>query len=215
MLAREPLDARLSHYDLEVGVLRSIRNRAAASVILTIMILPHSSRSVCAQTPTPSSEPQSDARPMSLLRAAEAAVDSVTTASLFQQSAARTSADAAWAPVRSLTPGAKVEVQLLDGRRVRGTVTGVTSDALAVRTSSGAVSITRAEIGKIRVPDTKRRVLYGVIGIGAGAAVGWLVCPQCVNGNEGEPEPRYVALGAAAGAAAFLISPSRTVYQAP
>jgi hypothetical protein len=152
---------------------------------------------------------------VSLRRAAEAAVERLNTAAVFQGKGpvAQTSADAPWARVSALASGASVEVQMADGRRVRGRVTSVSDDTLAVQTSRGPLPITRAEIRKIRVPDPGRRVLYGALGIVGGLVGGALVCPQCAN--EGGSSAPYPLLGAAAGAAAFLISPYRTIYETP
>jgi hypothetical protein len=123
--------------------------------------------------------------------------------------------DPGWDVVRGLAPGTRAEVFLRNAPAVRGEIVGATADAVTMRSSSGQRSLARAEISRITTPSRSRRMLFGMLGVASGAVAGWLACPQC--GNEGSPEitATYVGVGMAAGAAAFLLSPSRTVYETP
>jgi hypothetical protein len=102
---------------------------------------------------------------------------------------------------------------MVDGTRIRGDVRASSPESLTIRTGGQERLVDRAAIRKVSVPDNKRRILWGMIGVAAGAAAGLLACPQC--GNEGSPEitTMYGSIGAAAGATAFLIPAFRTIYE--
>jgi hypothetical protein len=96
----------------------------------------------------------------------------------------------------------------------RGHLVATSTDGVTVRTSRGEQSAVRSAIRKVTVPDPGRRILFGMLGFAGGAAAGFLVCPSCSNeGSSGAATS--VGLGAAAGTAAFLHGPSRTIYEAP
>ncbi|MBY0502857.1 MAG: hypothetical protein K2X03_03040 [Bryobacteraceae bacterium] len=125
---------------------------------------------------------------------------------------------AGWESVQRVAPGHKVEVS---GKTetVRGTFVSASDTALVVRTKAGEQSIDRAGIRLVRIADPSKRVRNGLIttaiGLGAGLAIGYAVCPYCAN--EGSPG-KYTGPGAAAGAgigaaAGFLPMPFTTIYR--
>ena len=168
--------------------------------------------------------------PVGLLEAAAPSIERLANAMPLGTLATQAPPASAWAAVRSLPVGAKVRVDVrvdivqaaepgsqssaarIDTEQIRGSVTAVTSETLSVLTSTGVRALARNEIERIRVPDTTRRILYGVIGVAGGALAGYFVCPQCAN--EGSVNRAPLAL-AAAGSSLFLLSPSRTIYRHP
>ena len=149
-----------------------------------------------------------------LHRSVQAAIERAGPDALSLAPASQSSADDAWARVIRLAPGTRVAVHLRDAAATRGQLVATTADGVTLRTSRGEQSTARSAIRKITVPDPGRRILFGMLGFAGGAAAGFLVCPSCSNeGASGAATS--VGLGAAAGAAAFLLAPSRTIYEAP
>ena len=128
--------------------------------------------------------------------------------------ASQPSADG-WASVLRLAPGARVTLHLRDATEARGNLVATSADGVTLRTSRGEQLAARSAIRKITVPAPARRILFGMLGVAGGAVAGFFVCPHCTNEGSAEMTQRNVGLGAAAGAAAFLIAPSRTIYEAP
>ena len=150
-----------------------------------------------------------------LHRSVQIAIERAGPDALALAAASQSSADDAWARVIRLAPGTRVAVHLRDASATRGQLVATTADGVTLRTSHGEQSTARSAIRKITVPDPGRRMLFGILGIAGGAVAGFLVCPQCANEGSSGTTTTNVGLGAAAGAAAFLIAPSRTVYEAP
>ena len=123
-----------------------------------------------------------------------------------------------WEAVTRVMPDQKIEVTARDGTRTQGSFVSGSADAIIVRGKAGERSFTRAEVQTVRVYDGSRRLRQGLlwtaIGAGAGAGVGFAVCPYCSNEGHGD---KYVgpgvAIGAGLGALGFLSSPYRTVYR--
>lgn len=107
-----------------------------------------------------------------------------------------------------------------DGTATRAVFLSATADSLVVREKTGERSIARTDIRRVGVHDPSRRIRGGLvgtaIGVGAGAGIGFAVCPYCPNEGHGNKFiGPGVAIGAALGALSFLSAPYRTVYKAP
>jgi hypothetical protein len=125
---------------------------------------------------------------------------------------------AEWGAVQRLAADRKIEVTERNGKQTRAVFVSATGEAMVVREKTGERSITRSEIRKVRVSEPSRRIRNGLIwtaiGAGAGAAIGFAVCPYCSNEGHGDKfVGPGVAIGAGLGALGFLPVPYRTVYQ--
>ena len=125
---------------------------------------------------------------------------------------------AGWEAVQRIPSNQKIEVVLQDHKGARMTFVSASADALVVRDSSGERSVLRSDIRAVLVYDASRRVRNGLIwtavGIGAGAAIGWAVCPYCANEGSGDKfVGPGIGIGAGIGALGFLSAPYRTVYK--
>ena len=123
--------------------------------------------------------------------------------------------ESAWHAVLSLPAATELVVDLYAGSTARGPLLAVTSDSINIKISKGERSIRRGEIRRVRVPGKSRRLLYGVIGAGAGAVGGYFVCPSCANEGAADRQWRNIAVGAAAGSLLSLIPSLRLVYEGP
>jgi hypothetical protein len=137
---------------------------------------------------------------------------------LFLYLAASLAFSAGWEAIERIPPDRKIEVTTRDGTRSHAVFVSTTTEVLVVREKSGERSITRAGITRVRVVEPARRVRNGLIwtaiGVGAGASLGWAICPYCPNEGAGY---KFVgpgmAVGAGLGALGFLPVPYVTVYK--
>lgn len=126
-----------------------------------------------------------------------------------------------WDAVRSMAPDTKVQVTTADKSGVSGKLVRATADSIVVATKKGEVSTAVANVRVVKVADASKRARNGIIGtaigLGAGLAIGFAVCPGCSGeGVAWKYTGPGAAMGAAAGAAAgFLPLPYRTIYRAP
>lgn len=120
-----------------------------------------------------------------------------------------------WVAVRGLAAEAKVEVHAKGYPQARGRVVSVTEDRLTIRTGKGEQAYDRAAIQRVKVPSIGKRAVWGAIGVAGGLAAGGLACASCANEGNSERRTQFMALGAAAGALAFLILGYKTIYKAP
>ena len=118
-----------------------------------------------------------------------------------------------WERVQALTPGTRVRVAEVSGSRVGGSVVNVSPDSITVSVNGQAHELATARVRKIETPSSLRRVLR-VIGIPAGVIAGFMACPSCPGEGGEDLMRRNVMIGAAGGAATWLICPYRTVYEA-
>ena len=132
--------------------------------------------------------------------------------------AVNTAFSAGWEAVQRIPPDTKIAVRTDQRDDLRGTFVSANETVVVVHSKSGEQSIPRADIKRVRVADPSRRIRNGVlataIGAGVGLAIGFAICPHCPN--EGAPAMYMgplAAIGAAAGAGAFLPLPYRTVYK--
>ena len=126
---------------------------------------------------------------------------------------------AGWEDVQKITPGHKIEVDVSSSDNTRGLFVSATDSGLVMRSKSGERSIARADIRRVRIADSSRRLRNGLlgtaIGAGAGFGIGFAVCPHCANeGAGGKYAGPLTGIGAGAGALlGFLPSPYKTVYK--
>jgi len=121
---------------------------------------------------------------------------------------------AEWGDVMHLAAGERVEVRTKDGAKLQSEFVSATADSIVVR----AKTVQRPDIKEIKVYDSGRRIrrgiLWTIIGAGAGAGLGFAVCPYCANEGHGA---KYVgpavAAGAGIGALGFLTSPWKRIYK--
>lgn len=124
-------------------------------------------------------------------------------------------AQSEWTIVTALPAGVKVEIHRKDVSALRGKLVRATESDVVVQAKKGEHSIARAEVTRVKVPSTTLRLLYGAIGVGVGVTVGALICHSCLNEGDGVLLGQMMALGAGAGALAFLIPGYKTIYKAP
>jgi hypothetical protein len=87
----------------------------------------------------------------------------------------QTASDQAWEPVKQLSTGEKLIVELKDGRKIQGRILSVSDQELSVSLKQQITTVKREETRKIwRVspPDPDDQKLYAGIGTGAGLMVG-------------------------------------------
>lgn len=118
-----------------------------------------------------------------------------------------------WSIVRTLPPKTKVEIHLSDSRP-RGTIISVTDEQLTLATKKGEQSYARTDVKRVKIPSRSKRLLWGSIGVAAGATTGALICGHCPNEGDTTLMLQLMAIGAAAGALAFLIPGYTTIYKA-
>jgi hypothetical protein len=87
----------------------------------------------------------------------------------------QTASDQAWEPVKQLSTGEKLIVELKDGRKIQGRILNISDQELSISLKQQITTVKREEIRKVwRVlpPDPDDQRLYGGIGAGAGLMVG-------------------------------------------
>lgn len=124
-----------------------------------------------------------------------------------------------WSAVQSLAPGTKIQVRT-EATKDKGTLFSVTDDAVVLRDKRGEHSFRQTEVREVKARSLSRQIRRGVIGtaigIGAGVALSFAVCPSCKN----EGNHSFVRYGAQGGGffAAFLSFPFpayKTIYKTP
>ena len=124
--------------------------------------------------------------------------------------------DQQWDAVRALASQSKMEVQLHDGSRFIARMVVADADGIMVtQNGKDTARVERATISRIRVSNTRRRVVVGAVTLAAGSIGGFLVCPYCANEGSGGGMAVLIGIGAGLGAIGFLIPHDRTVYSGP
>ena len=129
-----------------------------------------------------------------------------------------------WSVVQDIAPGTRIEVHL-KGAKHRGVLSAVTDKSLSVNTGTAEVSLSQAEIRKVKVRKRnfrRRTIIGGLIGLAAGIAG---AAPFGELGrNEGTFEPATASgagaaigfgVGAGVGALTALAPGYYTVYESP
>jgi hypothetical protein len=124
-------------------------------------------------------------------------------------------AQSEWSVVTALPAGVKVEIHRENVSPLRGKLVRATESEVVVQAKKSDQSIPRADVKRVKVPSTTLRLLYGAIGVGVGITVGALICHSCLGEGDGVLLGQMMALGAGAGALAFLIPGYKTIYKAP
>ena len=117
-----------------------------------------------------------------------------------------------WSVVRALPPETKVEIHLSDSRP-RGKIVSVTDEQVTLATKKGEQTYARTDVKRVKIPSRTKRLLWGSIGVAAGATTGALICAHCSNEGDTTLMLQLMAIGAAAGALAFLIPGYKTIYK--
>jgi len=123
------------------------------------------------------------------------------------------SSDAEWNKLRTLARGDTVQVEAMNGAKVKGRLQSVADDAITVTTDSGDLRVLRGDVWRVRVPDLGKRVAIGMIGAVAGFVSPILICPSCENEGHSTTKARLVLTGL--GSLLFLAPQTATIYKAP
>jgi hypothetical protein len=121
-------------------------------------------------------------------------------------------------PLARLEPGAMIRVELRSGTRVTGRFEQVGDGRLGIRSNNGTGDTLR--LAELRTLSVRRRhtgtgaIVGGVLGVGFGVFVGWLVNATCEGGRDcsgARPYllavPLFGSAGALAGAGVGSIFP--------
>lgn len=132
--------------------------------------------------------------------------------------AANVALAADWDAMRQIPAGQKIEITTRDGLHTRGTFVSSSGDAAVIHEGSAERSVPRAEVRRVRVYDSGRRLrrglLWTAVGAGVGAVGGAAACPGCPNEGSGYKFiGPGIAIGAGIGALGFLSSPYKTIYK--
>ena len=139
-----------------------------------------------------------------------------TAGSASAQTASSTAAaDRQWADLAARLAGSQVDVERYDRSRVKGMFDISTADLISVTSLRGPERIARADVSRVRVPSRAKRILYGSIGVAAGALGGFFACPYCSNEYGGHPTEYATLIGGALGSLVFLVPRTTTVYRGP
>jgi hypothetical protein len=123
-----------------------------------------------------------------------------------------------WDVVRALRPGDRVKVEETSGAEHKGTVAGVTADAISVESRKSQISIDRTRVRRVLVHSSNRRLRNLAIGAAAGLAVG-IVADQTLGhylrnetGDSARPLFYVLPIGVFGGIGAAL-APYKTIYR--
>lgn len=130
-----------------------------------------------------------------------------------QVPASSTKADRQWAGVAGRTAGSSIEVERRDRSRVKGAFEVATADLITVTAPEGVQRVARADVSRVRVPSRGKRILFGSIGVAAGALGGFFVCPYCSNEYGGHPTEIAALTGGLLGSLLFLVPRYTTIYR--
>ena len=81
-------------------------------------------------------------------------------------------ATANWDRIGQLTPGQKIRVTLLDGRRVRGEFESASGDTVMMRTRKSEATLGRTMVARVALKGKSHRWRNALIGLGVGAGGG-------------------------------------------
>ena len=123
-----------------------------------------------------------------------------------------------WNDVLRIPSDQKIQLSTRDGASVNAQFVSASPDTVVIREKAGQRSISRVDVRRLAVADPSRRARNGIIstavGIAAGAAIGFAICPYCPNeGNGSKYLGPAIAAGAGIGALGFLPTPYRLLYR--
>jgi hypothetical protein len=126
-----------------------------------------------------------------------------------------------WTVVATMAPGTQVQVSMIGHSkpRIDGTVLRGTPDSLVVSRKSGETSVARTEVKEVKIAAPHKRTRDGLIAVGVGAAlgfvIGWAICVYCTNEGHSGYFWQGMGIGAGIGAVGFIPVPYDTIYKAP
>jgi ribosomal protein L24 len=123
-----------------------------------------------------------------------------------------------WDVVRALRPGDPVKVVETSHKEHKGRVTAITADAISMESGKAQISIDRANVRRVEVRSSNRRLRNLAIGAAVGVAVG-VVTDQTLGkyirneiANGDRPLYYVVPIGLFGGIGAAL-APYKTIYR--
>jgi hypothetical protein len=131
-----------------------------------------------------------------------------------------------WAGLNQVAPGAAIRVTLSGGRTVRGNLSGVTADSLAIQTGASHQALSRAQIRRVQLKGRSHRGRNTLIGLAVGAGAGLAIGAAVDRHDEGSyfniapnaGKEVITPVGAIVGAIVGVLIPTggwRDVYRAP
>jgi hypothetical protein len=140
-------------------------------------------------------------------------------------SAQQPSSTGNWAGLNQLAPGDGIRVALSGGRTVRGNLSGVTADSLAIQTAASQETLPRAEIKRVQSKGESHRGRNTLIGLAVGAGAGLAIGAAVDHTDHGyfdifpnAGKEVITPVGAIVGAIVGVLIPTggwREVYRAP
>ena len=89
-----------------------------------------------------------------------------------------------WASLAQLAPRAEIRVSLNQGENLTGSLLSVSDDSLVIETGNGERSLPRADVTRVQVKRTGRRVRHALIGMAVGAGGGLITVAALHDAKE-------------------------------
>ncbi len=125
--------------------------------------------------------------------------------------------EGAWADLKQIKPGTKIEIIDQNLKRYTGNLESVGDDTIGLRRGGRTVVLKREEVYRAGTYIAHRRLRNTLLGLGAGLAAGAAIGAASYSGDDEETVTMFGGvLGMGGGAAVGALLPvTRTIYRGP